>query len=584
MLNNIRSHFLRFKRFQKPLETYLFPVILLLYPLLGVNQGLDVADTTYSLSNFQYLGSIDPMWAISTFLANVTGALVMKLPFAGTMLGMQIYCSLFISITALVAYYMLREWMPGWMNFIGLFMAESLFWCPRVILYNTLTYLFMTLGVLFLLKGMFDWERSNLFLVLAGVCLGLNVMVRFPNILETGLILVLWFYQIITKGKFSETLQKTFLCIGGFAAGVIVPWIEVAIMYGPLAYFDMIGSLLGMTSTASDYTAGGMLGLIAEAYLHTASGMIILVPCIIAGIIMFLVLPEKYVLIKKLLYIAGLLVVVRYYFAKGVFTRNYFYYDSVFQAAMMFVIITLGLSVVGSTGILNGSKQEQTLAFTALMIILITPVGSNNYTYPVINNLFVVAPISLWLFRRLMQRLGEGHFNFAWQSMVTMVLAVCLIQGAIFHSYFAFGDGDDGRPRNSTSDVSKVKGMTTTEENAQSLDVLEGVIRENNLQDTKAIFFGDVPGLAYILDLEPAIDTVWPDLDSYTTEKFDDQLIAISTTEDCTPTVIISAQLPQYANTAEKYDILMDYIVNHDYNKVFESERFIVFAQSTEGE
>jgi hypothetical protein len=36
--------------------------------------------------------------------------------------------------------------------------------------------------------------------------------------------------------------------------------------------------------------------------------------------------------------------------------------------------------------------------------------------------------------------------------------------------------------------------------------------------------------------------------------------------------------LAEYANIDEKYDILMDYIVNHDYNKVFENDRFIVYS------
>ncbi len=578
MLKTIRSYFWKFKRYQKPLETYLFPVILLLYPFIGVRQGLNIADTTYSLANYRYLDSLDPMWALSTFLANAVGSLVMKLPFAGTMLGMQIYCTLFICIPALAAYYLLQEWMPGWMIFIGAFLAESLCWCPRVILYNTLTYLFLTLGVLFLLKGMFDWENSTIFLALAGVCLGLNFMVRFPNIVEVALILVLWFYQAVTRADFLESVKKTFICIGGFLAGVIVPWLAIAIIYGPSAYFDMIGSLFGMTGGASDYTAGGMLGSIIEAYLHTASDMLIMVPCMVAGAIMFLMLSEKYVLIKKLLYVMGLLVLVRYYFATGTFTRNYQYYDSVFQAVMMFVIVTLILSVVGSIGVLNGSKQEQTLAFAALMIILITPLGSNNYTYPVLNNLFVVAPIGLWLFRRLMQRLGDAHWNFAWQSMFTMILAVSLIQGAIFHSFFAFGDGTDGSKRIASSKVPKVSAMVTTPDNAEAIDVLYDVIHENNLEDTKTIFFGNVPGLSYILDLKPAIDTVWPDLDSYTTEKFDDQLMSISTTSESTPTVILAKEIPEYANASAKYDILMDYIVNHDYNIIFEDEKYMVFA------
>ncbi len=582
MLRNIRSYFYRFKGYQAPLEKYLFPVVLLLYPLIGVNQGLDISDTTYALTNYRFLQKIDPMWAISTFLGNFVGSILMKLPFAGTMLGMNVYCSLMISLTALLAYYLLQKWMPGWMLFIGLFIAESLCWCPRVILYNYLTYLFFTLGIIFLFTGMFDWEREKTYLLLAGASFGINVMVRFPNIVEAAMIVVLWFYCAITGVKLLETVKKTLICMAGYAAGILVPYIIVLFMYGPGAYLKMIQGLFGMTGGASDYQAGGMLTSILEAYMTSASNMAIMIPCMAAGVIMFVMLPGRFVPVKKLLYVAGLLVLVRYYFGRGVFTRNYFYYDSVFQAAMMFVIFGILILAIGSTGALNGSKQEQTLAFGALMVLLITPIGSNNYTFPVINNLFVAAPVILWIMRRLMQRMGEADWNFTWQAMVSMTIAVLIVQGAIFHAGFTFKDGDDGRARDSYSSIPKAAGLATSAENAETLDELYDFFAGSGLLGDKVILFGDIPGISYVFDLEPALDTAWPDLDSYTTEKFDEQLLAVSQSEESVPTVIVSAQLPEYANTLKKYDILMDYIANHDYNKVFENERFTVYAEERE--
>ncbi len=578
MLKDFRSFFYQFKKYQAPFEKYLFPLILLLYPLIGVDQGLDITDTTYGLSNYEFLPVIDPMWGLSTFLGNVVGRAIMKLPFAGTMLGMNVYCSFIVSIAALSAYYALQKWMPGWMIFIGEYICESLCWCPRVILYNNLTYLFLTLGLLCLLIGMFEWERQNLFLLLAGVCLGLNVMVRFPNITEVGLIVILWFYQIVTKAELGETVKKTVCCIGGFLIGILIPLVAISGMYGPSAYFEMIGSLFGMTEGASDYTASGMVSSIISAYFTTCKNMLIMIPCVAAGIIMFNLLPKRYVFIKKLIYIAGLLVLVRYYFSEGVFTRNYNYYDSMFQAAMMFIIIAVVLALTGSAGVLNGSRQEQTLAFAMLIVILVTPLGSNNYTFPVINNLFFVAPVTLWLMRRLMFRLGDADYHFPWQAMITMVIIVLVVQGSLFHMSFSFLDGDDGSKRDSHVQVPKVSSMATTAENAKSLNELYSVLKERNLLDKKAILFGGVPGLAYIFDMEPAINTVWPDLDSYSIEKFSDQLLSVS--DDDLPAVIIGRNQAEYANIDRKNDILMDYIKNHDYNKVFESERFIVYTRS----
>ena len=78
--------------------------------------------------------------------------------------------------------------------------------------------------------------------------------------------------------------------------------------------------------------------------------------------------------------------------------------------------------------------------------------------------------------------------------------------------------------------------------------------------------------------MEPAIDTTWPDLDSYAIKNFDDQLMEISVSDAPTPTIIVGKEMAEYSNIGTKYDILLDYIVNHDYNKVFESDRFTVYV------
>ena len=250
----------------------------------------------------------------------------------------------------------------------------------------------------------------------------------------------------------------------------------------------------------------------------------------------------------------------------------------------MFIITSIILSVAGAIGFLNGSKQEQTLAFATIMLIMVLPIGSNNYTYPILGCLFVIAPLTLWFFRRMMQRLGESHINFPWQAMITMVIIVLMVQGALFHSVFAFSDGMDGQKRDiSSKEISKISGMVTTKSNKDSLEELSAFL-ETSTEADKAIFFGGVPGLSYIFDIEPAIDTTWPDLDSYSVEKFEKSLQELSVSDEPEPMIILGSQMKEYANISSKYDILLDYINEHDYNKVFESESFIVFTSGSESE
>ena len=98
-----------YRKYQSFIEKYLLPAVLLLYPFLAVNQGLDVADSTYSLTNFQYFDSMKGTWMVATFLSNAAGWLLMQLPFGGTMLGMKCYTTLVQSATALMVYFGLRK-------------------------------------------------------------------------------------------------------------------------------------------------------------------------------------------------------------------------------------------------------------------------------------------------------------------------------------------------------------------------------------------------------------------------------------------------------------------------------------------
>ena len=66
---------------------YVFPILLFLYPLLWMNQGIDVSDPMYSLTNFRFFPQMEGSWALATYLANVTGWLLMKLPFGGHAAG-----------------------------------------------------------------------------------------------------------------------------------------------------------------------------------------------------------------------------------------------------------------------------------------------------------------------------------------------------------------------------------------------------------------------------------------------------------------------------------------------------------------
>lgn len=606
-----------FKKFQTVSELIIFPILLVLYPFIAVNQGIDISDVTYSLGNYQYFDRMDPNWKLSIFLPSLKGYLMTHLPGATYMLGMKIYTTLFVVAIALIVYYSLKAIIPGWMIFMGEWIAISLSWCPYVILYNYMTYLFMTLGLLLLLAGIMTYEgkKQNVLLFLAGLMLGANVLVRLPNVLEASFILILWFAGFMCKEKIRNVITQTIICICGYVVGVLIPLSVAVLMYGWNAYASMLGWLSSVSAdSGNSHSMAATTMLTLNAYKTTILEMVIIIPCIVCGVILFYLLSQKKVSIRvlnifKILYLCGILVLVKYYFSKGVFTTNYWYYDSMFEAAMMFIVLSLVLDILdivsaiaartGFNVLMPGTEGERILAFLSFMVIVITPFGSDNYTFPIVNNMFLVAPITLTQLRRVARRSSRIHMpmaglktredkdnfarevaiHFPWKYITVMIVFVVLIQGTLFKTGYSFVDGADGLKRDSKiTSIEKLHGLYTTRENADRIETLYKALSDNGLLSYELLQFGESPGLSYAFDMNPSIYTTWPSLESNTVSSFDEALSNLSDRPVIITDADIMTKYQDSKSTMDKIDILLDYIASNDYNIVFEDGNYVVYA------
>lgn len=101
---------------------------------------------------------------------------------------------------------------PRPLLFSGEIIALGLCWCPSTILYNYLTYFLMTAGILLLYRGI--CRKQAACFVAAGICLGANVAVRMPNVVQAAFILAVWYGIVITD---------TARCDAAAAAGTEAP-------------------------------------------------------------------------------------------------------------------------------------------------------------------------------------------------------------------------------------------------------------------------------------------------------------------------------------------------------------------------
>lgn len=619
--------------FHSYIENGLFIILLAFWPLLHIGQGIDVADSTYSLGNFAYFTSAKGTWQTATYLSNVLGHLLMKLPQGNTMAGMNLYTGLIVSVTAVCCYLALRRKMSAATAFAGEMLAVSLCWCPTVILYHYLTYCLMLLGMWLLYCGCFrevrDRKRGR-YLLAAGICLGANIAVRMPNVVQAAFILVLWYSAFLRKETLWDTVRDTLRCLAGYAAGFAVPFVMICVQYGIGAYPAMVDTMFAMTDQATDYKPASMVTGMLGDYGRGLYWLVFAAVCMagsyaVCGLCHVLAArrrqgrePQKdggkcYVGAAALVCLCAWAVLIRFYWGRGMFHFRYWHHD--YRSIYWWAVFFLLAGIAGALWLLadrQSPAQDKTLALIVLLQIFLTPFGSNNRLMPIINNLFLAAPFTLWCGQRLWRRAKEGPRGetaqtpgerigrrllcLPWQTMLAVFGFMLCIQSVGFHCIFVFGDGVWGEKRDTAAtEPEKVRGIYTSLENAACLEQLSLYIKEEGQAGRRAILYGEIPGISYLLDLPCAISTAWPDLDSYRTDTFRRELAdAGARMDEERPVVIVSSGVAAYydedAEAFARFDVdpaaydadpklqlLRQFLAKYGYEETFVNARYAVY-------
>ncbi len=566
-----------YRDYEKIWCNLVFPLILSFYPLVMIGQGVDVSDSTYSLSNFFYFEKMEGMWVVSTYLANLCGWGLTRLPLGTTLYGMNLYTSLLVTATVLLVYTQLRKWMPAWIVFVGELVAVGFLWIPSTILYNYLTYFLFAAGTILLYKGLV--EAKNLWLLLAGVMLGLNVFVRIPNVTEMALILGLWYYLWMEKKSISVIGKKTLICMVGYVTGLVLPLSLVLLQYGVSGLAEAIRGLTAIQAADSSYSPMAMILSVVTAYGRSGKWAVVLGVAAGLGMAMFALRKGQLEKPKRIVFLLGILLLLRFLWGRGMFSFRYYEdYTSMYEWGM----IGLYLSWISAAYLLGSARatlEEKLWAVLVMIILMITPLGSNNYTYQNLNNLFLVAPFTLYTFVKVFRyRGGEGPLSglaFCWKAMVAAAGVMILVQSIGFHLHFRFRDGMDGTPRDyRLASPEAAAGMSTTRENGEALEGLYAFLQEENkLAGSSVILYGDCPGLSFLLKMPFALQTAWPDLDSHPYTAFADDLEGTQTN----PIVILRNREPVGEQGKKKKDYLLEWMNGRGYTCKYYNDSYLVY-------
>ena len=561
---------------------YIFPIILFLYPLRHINIGLDLADTGYDYANFRYgIEHMDSKWFFSTYLTNVVGRFLTWLPGGHTLLFMNLYTGLSVSLLAFVSYRFLTKRMeiPAEWVFIGEIAAISLCWSPTAVLYNYMTYLLLLVGVLLIYEGL--TQEKEAYLIMAGAALSTNIFVRFSNLTEAGLIVAVWAYGIICRKNIKKVVQETGFCMLGYIGAVIVWLGYISLRYGFLNYVEGIKGLFAMTETATDYKASSMLYGMFSDYRESLYWLSRILVFLIPGMVVCIVLPKCRKWIKRFICVFFSVAAMVWLYRKGFCKFEFYSNGDIYRSGVLFLILTMFVCLLR---ILTpkAEKNEKLFAGMIILVSLISAIGSNNRLLTSINNLFLAVPYVLWMMYRFLKK--PDIRLFAAKAMSVMFLALFLVQSVGFGMKFVFGEsGRDIILDANVENSGVLKGIYTSRDKADWMEEIVQYVSERQLTGRDVILYGDIPALSFYLEMPPAF-MAWIDLDSYSVDSLEteiDKLRAEISEGEELPIVILNHSLIEDidANSAKhtKLALILDYMEEYEYNETFSNEKFILY-------
>ncbi len=564
---------------------YILYGMLFLLPFIHINIGINVSDQGYNLANFEMFPHINETWRIATLGANLIGKIFTFLPFGHYMLGMNIYCTLLLSISMVGIFYFLKREYSKYAIWGGLIIAICLSWASKVALYQYVSYYLISFAVIILNRGIVNKQKKYLFF--AGIILGINLFVRFPNILQTVLILVVLYAAILYKKTIKEVCADCACCIGGYMLVALPGIVLIDVVFGKGTYASMIENLFGMTDTAVTYSPLHMVQSLLNNYIENWRWfryfLILIVFATVAGGFRM----KKWVKVAFYTILSGMfLVILRIFWYYGIININYNSYDSIYTISAVFIL--LGFFVL--LGVIikpNMDNSKRLYAIAALLIMIITPLGSNNVLYTNYNNLYIIAPIVLgsvpFLFvnkKRDAQKKWQIN-TVAAKIVVYMLIGVVLLQTFMFHLFFVYGSS--GVMTESKAEVNNeiLKWMRTSEENAEMLSGLSEYMVENNLAGEECIVYSNAPLVFYILEMDCAIGHTWPALSSYPISEY---ISDISEMENY-PIIIYETRyfddlMEEVPEWDKKALYIKELLLEGDYAEVYRNDHYAVCTPS----
>ena len=353
------------------------------WSMLFVWQGLDFTDMGAWLTGYQQFYTNLDMIRASCWLSCFIGHWI-GLALGGMVISYKLGHAAIITLSAIVAYHVLSSQLGRSRKTAGLVFLTVLFtriYGGNWLGYYELTALFYLMGAALLFYGL-TINRVTL-LVLAGIVLGANIFVRFPNILGLSLVSTIWLQAWNKREPWKDAFAKSMWFLGGCMLGVATIWGLIILCGHKSVYYQAIQGLFG---AAADLGSGHsvlvlLTRCIRDHFRAFAEALFIL---IILGRLSISTNKCKKWIVSVVIVACALSL---FYF---------FYLKNQWQWSVTGILYVLLLMIVFMES--KRASSKALLAFISGLVLFLTPLGSGDGLNLSPYGMWLALPLSLaWL-------------------------------------------------------------------------------------------------------------------------------------------------------------------------------------------
>jgi len=581
------------------IDTRIIIAIIIIFPLLFIWQGLDFTDTGYYLTNYQQIFN-DPesvKYSFAIWLTDVVGGCWIKI-FGDSLglLGINIAGVLVVYLTVGLSYLILKPYIDQKHLLIGLLLTLMFTKWVVPLYYNNLTSLFFVASSLFLINGL---KKDKLWqVIISAFIMGLNIFIRLPNILGFLIILGIFFYGYINKTRVRILLTQSLAFILSYIFAILCVVMAMKI----LGHFDIFISNLKdffdiASTTGSRYSVFRLLATYFKNYYQLIFRLCALMT--LAYIFAFIISKFSTLFIKRHVHILFLIFILT-----AIMTSLYLNY--IYSRV---VLITTGiLYLILIIYIFNIEKTDRDLrliSFIALIILVITPLGSNNGLRNSVYGMYLAMPI-FYAYIFNMRKINvdiltessnclnqwKTRLNSEEIKLIRNILVVFFFTLSLVWSFiYTYLDSPNRIEMRYSVDHPRLRGIFTTKERAKVVQELLDVINKYVNEDDYVLAYNEIPMLHFLTKTRPYLYNCWPDaspshqfrqmLDRAMREKAKFPIVVMAkydTSEFNWPSKKVA--LLDRSPYLENRITVLDFLKNNEYSTVWENDFFKILVPS----